>query len=51
VDAIKRSASALIVEGLNNIGDVTQNFSSEGDARQFFHARILANEFWRALMT
>lgn len=50
MDAIKRSASALIVERLNHIGDVTQNFSSEGDASQFFHARILAREFRRALM-
>jgi hypothetical protein len=50
MDAIKRCASASIVEGLNNIGDFTQNFFSEGDARQLVHVRILANEFGRALI-
>ena len=50
MDTIKRRACALIVERLNNIGDVTQNFSSEGDASQFFYARILACGCRRALM-
>ena len=50
MDSIKSCASALVVEGVNSIGDFAQDFSSEGDARQLLHARVLANGFWRALI-
>jgi hypothetical protein len=43
MDTIKRWARASVVEGLNDIGDLAQNFLSEGEMRQLFHVGALVD--------